>query len=395
MEKTLEMKKTVGGNTVTGKAQVANHQNSRTAGQEPVGLLHLRPGRSSAIYEGTVYHQRRLVKGSSPAENAFKYPVFMVYVDLNECGGKFGDRNGFQHQIFARHWLWSVEKWNVASLHREDYFGNPSIPLATCVRDLVEARTGTRPSGSIRMLCNIRYFGYNFNPVVIYYCFEGEGENETLHDVVLEVSNTPWLEKRLYVLPFDESGLGPVNRGVSSSLRKRWKKDFHVSPFMNRQHEYFWKIRAPGPHLNITATSFLSRDSSDDENNTHKTGAAPTKLLPHQDKEDGEGDEARRDVDVVTFQVVLKLEHRELSFTNMTWCLLRYPLMTGVAQLYIHWQAVKVLWKGVKYVSPPKESPQLRPATLVFHLALFLCAFIAMVFGQIVSFISRILRCSN
>jgi len=46
------------------------------------------------------------------------------------------------------------------------------VPLASAVRELVAERTGVRPQGPIRLLTHLRYFGYCFNPVSFYYCFE-------------------------------------------------------------------------------------------------------------------------------------------------------------------------------------------------------------------------------
>ena len=59
-------------------------------------------------------------------------------------------------------------------------------------------------------------------------------------------------------------------------------------------------------------------------------------------------------------------------------------MMTGVAQLYIHWQAAKVAWKGVSYVTPPKESPRLGFGALLFHLALFAVATVFWLVGALV-----------
>ena len=71
-------------------------------------------------------------------------------------------------------------------------------PLATSVRDLVESETGNRPQGSIRVLTQLRYWGYYFSPLNLFYCFDTEGE--TVEAIVAEVSNTPWGERHCYVL---------------------------------------------------------------------------------------------------------------------------------------------------------------------------------------------------
>jgi DUF1365 family protein len=57
------------------------------------------------------------------------------------------------------------------------------------VRDLVEHSSGQRPSGPIRLLTHLRYFGYVFNPVSFYYCFNAD--DTRLETIVAEVTNTP------------------------------------------------------------------------------------------------------------------------------------------------------------------------------------------------------------
>ena len=80
---------------------------------------------------------------------------------------------------------------------RRDYLGDPDVPLKQAVLDEVEARIGRRPAGAVRMLTNLRTFGYVFNPVTFYYCFEPGGE---LACVLAQITNTPWGERRNYVV---------------------------------------------------------------------------------------------------------------------------------------------------------------------------------------------------
>lgn len=336
---------------------------------------------ATALYEGTVYHRRLKVDGWSPVENAFKYPVFMCLVDLKDV--QLGAEKNTD--VFGQHHaLWSLNgRSNVCAFHREDYFGDPKRPLDDCVRDVVEAQTGARPHGPIRMLCNIRYFGYTFNPVCIYYCFD---VHERLESVLLEVSNTPWLEKRLYVL----NGITRKN-GSEKFSKHLWRKDFHVSPFQDLEQDYEWEfISSPSKEsskIYLRATSYRSdlnkrrkeeagrRNVGSDED--HTTGSKPTRYVESTTNEK-------------TFEVVLTLRRRPLSFWSLNWALSRYPMMTGVAQLYIHYQAAKVFIMGVKYVEPPKESPKLGIGTLLFHLMLFA---VAMVFWLIGSLVGTFHRC--
>ena len=106
---------------------------------------------TSCIYTGHVGHIRY-----QPVENRFRYSLFMMYLDLAELD-----------HIFRGRTLWSVERPNIAWFRRRDYLGDPSLPLDTAVRNLVQKRLGRRPEGPVRVLTHLRYFGHNFNPVSI------------------------------------------------------------------------------------------------------------------------------------------------------------------------------------------------------------------------------------
>jgi DUF1365 family protein len=176
------------------------------SGQDPA-----RP--ASCLFEGTLIHRRLR------PDRQFQHRVAMAYVDLDELpdllgGGLMRDSPG------------------LLRFRRSDYHGDPSVELATSVRDTVERALGARPSGPVRMLTNLRSFGLCFNPVSFYYCFDESGED--LHSVLAEVTNTPWGERHAYVL-----------RGGSGQLQKR----LHVSPFMPMDQGYSFTAAAPAAQL--------------------------------------------------------------------------------------------------------------------------------------------------
>jgi DUF1365 family protein len=158
----------------------------------------------SCIYEGQVKHAR--VK---PAKHQFSYRLFLMYLDLAEL-----------ESLFRKRWLWSTSRPALARFRRSDHLGPADQPLDEAVRDLVE----TRPNGPIRLLTNLSYFGYCFNPVSFYYCFSAEGEK--VEYIVSEVNNTPWGERDTYVLKCDAPSV------ADSSWRFNPTKKMHVSPFM-------------------------------------------------------------------------------------------------------------------------------------------------------------------
>lgn len=238
---------------------------------------------ASGIYEGWVRHRRH-----APHAHAFRYRVAMLYLDLAEVD-----------TLFEGRWLWSTEAGNVANFRRRDYMGPHDIPLEEAVRRKVAQSTGVRPTGPIRLLTHLRYFGMIFNPVSFYYCYDADGC--TLQTIVAEITNTPWKERHSYVLPLTRA----QRHGRAASWR--FPKTFHVSPFMPMQRDYAWRLTTPG-----------------------------RSLLVHMDVLNG----AQRE-----FDATLVLHRRPVNGANLARVLWRYPAMTAKVVAAIHWQALRLFIK--------------------------------------------------
>lgn len=184
----------------------------------------MRASLNSAIFDGRVRHRR-----FEPVQREFSYRIFMVYLDLDEIP-----------EAMSIHPLWSTRPRSPASFHRSDYLGPSDRPLKQAVRDLVEARTGARPQGPVRMLTHLRYWGVCFNPVSFYYCFDPEGHK--VETVLAEVTNTPWGERHTYLVNT------PRSPGVlAADVGKR----LHVSPLMGMDHRYQLIFGEPGLTLPV------------------------------------------------------------------------------------------------------------------------------------------------
>jgi hypothetical protein len=173
----------------------------------------------SCIYVGFLRHRRR-----APLDHAFEYPLFMMYLDLDELP-----------TLFDGNPLWSSTRPSLAWFRRADHLGAKEVPLADAVRNLVESRLRRRAEGPVRLLTHLRYLGYGFNPVSFYYCFDADGER--VDAIVAEINNTPWGEQHCYV--------------VDGLRRDGFAKQFHVSPFMEMDQRYNWRFTTPADTLAV------------------------------------------------------------------------------------------------------------------------------------------------
>jgi DUF1365 family protein len=220
-----------------------------------------------------------------PVRHAFTYPLFMVLLDIDRVP-----------ELMRTSRLTSHNRWNWASFDDRDHLGDPALPLRERLA-LDAARHGVElPDGPIFLLTHLRYLGYCFNPVSFSYCFDRAGH---LQVILAEVSNTFGGAHNYWLRP----------DSPSHTFRATATKSLYVSPFMEAELDYAFAFTPPAARL----VAHME---------TIKAGT-------------------------VCFDATLSLERRPWTATEIRKVLFRYPAMTANVMVGIHWEALKLWWKGV------------------------------------------------
>ena len=225
-----------------------------------------------------------------PRRHALSYGVFMMLLDLDELKA-----------LDQRLRWFSLNRFNLLSFHPRDYGDRSATPLREQVQRHLR-RGGLPAAGRIRLLCLPRVFGYVFNPLSLYFCEDAGGE---LMAVLYEVSST-FGERHTY--------LAPVTTGVETVEQSAVKR-MHVSPFLDMALTYAFRIQPPGERIRVVIDTL-----------------------------DAEG---------VILAASFAGRRRPLTDAGLLSAWATHPLLTLKVTAAIHWEAVKLLLKGVRLRSGP------------------------------------------
>lgn len=230
----------------------------------------------------------------TPVEHVFTYPLFMAGLDIDRIP-----------ELMRVSRLTAHNRLNWATFDDRDHFGDPRLPLRQRVRAAAAGVGIDLPDGPIFLLTHLRYVGYCFNPVSFFYAFDAAN---ALKLVIAEVNNTFGGSQTYWLRPDHPDR--PFQAAATKSL--------HVSPFLPMDVGYRFRFTSPGDHLGVHI-------SVTDSGST-------------------------------VFDATLTLDRRPWTAQEIRRQLFRQPAMTAVVTAAIHWQALRLWWKGVPTMPCPAES---------------------------------------
>ena len=242
-------------------------------------MVTIEPG----LYTGTIHHRR-----FRPRAHQFRYALFMALLDVDDVTS-----------LMAVSRLTGRNRWSLASFHDVDHIGDPALPLRSRVEASALAAGHVCPTGPIFLLTHLRYAGYVFNPISLYYCCDGGGR---VRLVLADVRNTYGGRHSYWLTPIDDSA--PRFHAVSA-------KALYVSPFMTMSADYQFQLTRPGRSLSVHMNVV-----------EHGTG--------HR-----------------VFDATLHLERRPWTAAAVRETLAAYPLMTLKVIGAIHFEALRLRLKGL------------------------------------------------
>ncbi len=238
---------------------------------------------NSYIYNGSVIHKR-----FKPKKHFFKYKVFSLLIDLSELD-----------DLDKKISFFSINKFNLISFHEKDHGERDGSSLISWVKFNLKNNSINSENIKIKLLCYPRILGYVFNPLSVFFVYD---EKEKLLSILYEVKNT-FGEQHTYVFRVDNE---------SNLIQNNCSKKFHVSPFIEMDCKYFFRILNPTDKLSVIIDQY------------DKDGKI---LFASQD-----GNKS------------------DLNSKQLIKSYLKHPLMTFKIISAIHFEAFKLWVKGIKLI---------------------------------------------
>ncbi len=253
----------------------------------------------NTLYRGDVVHRRL-----RPRAHGLKYRVFSLLLDLDQI------------EVTAQRLRWfSYNRWNLISFYDADHLAGEPAPLAARTREALKELGLDIDGGRILLLSYPRVLGYVFNPLSVFFAYDRNGE---LLALIYEVNNT-FRERTIYILEAGEAKGGVYAQSCDKSM--------FVSPFAPASGRYGFRITDP-----------LAR---------HEAHAAH-KLTVGVNFRDEQGPLIRTH---------FHADAHPLTDAHIISALFAMPVMTAKVMAAIHWEALKLWWKGVPLVKGHASKP--------------------------------------
>jgi DUF1365 family protein len=263
----------------------------------------------SSLYVGTVMHRRL-----RPRPHRLRYRVFWMLLDLDEIA-----RLPRALRLFSRN------RFNAVSFHDNDHGDGSGRPLREQVEGHLQAAGIAPDGGPIRLFCMPRVFGYGFNPLSVYFCYQRDG---SLAALLYEVHNT-FRERHSYLIPVDRAAGAAGAAGAAAAARsvidQNCRKGFYVSPFMDMDLGYTFRVAVPDRRVSVAIQA--------------------------------------ADRDGLLLAAALSGERVALTDAALLRALVSHPLLTLKVVGAIHWHALRLLLKGFR--PRPRPRPPAAPVTVV------------------------------
>lgn len=236
-----------------------------------------------------------------PRAHRLRYRLFMTLLDLDELPA-----------LDSRLRLFGHNRRGLFSFHDKDHLSGTGDLKAEVLAALGQAGI-TLDGGRVQLLCMPRVLGFVFNPISVYFCRTADG---AVAAMLYEVNNT-FGGRHSYLIP--------VRDGADGAIRQACDKGFHVSPFMDMAMRYRFEVDPPSGEVGLSV-----------------------------DGDDAEGP-------VIAARFVGR--RRELTDRQVLSAFLAHPLLALSVLAAIHWEAVKLLVKGLR-LKPGAPTPS-NPVTVI------------------------------
>jgi len=249
----------------------------------------------ASLYRGRVMHERLL-----PFRHKFEYRVFSLLLDIDRLPAIAGRSRLLRHNRFG-----------IVSVHDRDHGPRDGTPLRPWVEAALRRQGLDDAAHRIRLFCFPRLFGYVFNPLSVYFCYDS---GDRLCAILYEVKNT-FGDQHGYLIEV------PPQAAAAAPVEQHAAKRFHVSPFLPLEGDYRFRVLPPGEKIGI-----VIRQSG-------RGGAL--QLIASQTG-----------------------RHETLTDHSLLKAVIRHPLMTVKVIAGIHWEALQLWRKGAaffRWSRPPAE----------------------------------------